>query len=100
MLGTFILEGGGKDVRDTLLLTKKSAQMYAERLTELTTALGFDGWLVNLLKLIPGLHFFVTSSNGSYGLLDVLTAYFFSSLKKEEKRKIGLFFIVDFYKLA
>ncbi|XP_004148185.2 cytosolic endo-beta-N-acetylglucosaminidase 1 isoform X2 [Cucumis sativus] len=48
VLGTFILEGGGKDVRDTLLLTKESAQMYAERLTELTIALGFDGWLMNM----------------------------------------------------
>lgn len=29
-----------------LLATKASAQMYAERLTELAVTLGFDGWLV------------------------------------------------------
>ncbi|XP_028102825.1 uncharacterized protein LOC114302063 isoform X2 [Camellia sinensis] len=31
-----------------LLATKESAHMYAERLTELATALGFDGWLEKL----------------------------------------------------
>lgn len=42
------MEGGGKDVRDTLLASKDSAEMYAGRLTELAVALGFDGWLVLL----------------------------------------------------
>ncbi|XP_022957025.1 cytosolic endo-beta-N-acetylglucosaminidase 1-like [Cucurbita moschata] len=48
VLGTFILEGGGEAARDTLLSTNESAQMYAERLTELAIALGFDGWLMNM----------------------------------------------------
>ncbi|XP_008454832.3 cytosolic endo-beta-N-acetylglucosaminidase 1-like [Cucumis melo] len=48
VLGTFIVEGGGTDVRDTLLSSKDSAEMYAERLTELSMALGFDGWLLNM----------------------------------------------------
>jgi mannosyl-glycoprotein endo-beta-N-acetylglucosaminidase len=29
-----------------MFATKDSAQMYAERLSELAAALGFDGWLV------------------------------------------------------
>ncbi|XP_038876448.1 cytosolic endo-beta-N-acetylglucosaminidase 1-like isoform X2 [Benincasa hispida] len=45
VLGTFILEEGGTDVRDTLLSSKDSAEMYAERLTELAIALDLmDGW--------------------------------------------------------
>ncbi|KAA0035909.1 cytosolic endo-beta-N-acetylglucosaminidase 1 isoform X1 [Cucumis melo var. makuwa] len=35
VLGTFILEGGGEAVRDTLLSSKDSAELFAER---------FDGW--------------------------------------------------------
>lgn len=37
----------GKKLADKLLSTKDSAHMYAERLTELAVALGFDGWLVS-----------------------------------------------------
>lgn len=48
VLGTFIMEWDeGKIMANKLLLSKESAQMYAERLTELATALGFDGWLVS-----------------------------------------------------
>lgn len=39
--------GEGKTRADKLLLTKDSCKMYAERLTELAVALGFDGWLVS-----------------------------------------------------
>jgi hypothetical protein len=50
VLGTFITEWDeGKANCDVLLSTKESAQMYAERLTELAVQLGFDGWLVNIL---------------------------------------------------
>lgn len=31
-----------------MLATEASAQMYAERLTELAAYLGFDGWLINI----------------------------------------------------
>ncbi|XP_010921546.1 cytosolic endo-beta-N-acetylglucosaminidase 1 [Elaeis guineensis] len=49
VLGTFITEWDeGTAICNTLLSSKTSAQMYAERLTELATALGFDGWLVNM----------------------------------------------------
>ncbi|URE11860.1 Glycosyl hydrolase family 85 [Musa troglodytarum] len=49
VLGTFLTEWDeGRDICDTLLLSKESSQMYAERLTELATTLGFDGWLVNI----------------------------------------------------
>ncbi|CAL0320340.1 unnamed protein product [Lupinus luteus] len=49
VLGTFITEWDeGRAACDTLLSTKESAQMYAERLTELASALGFDGWLINM----------------------------------------------------
>ncbi|XP_038877781.1 LOW QUALITY PROTEIN: cytosolic endo-beta-N-acetylglucosaminidase 1-like [Benincasa hispida] len=48
VLGTFIVEGGGEHVRDTLLSSKDSAKMYAECLAELAIALGFDGWLMNM----------------------------------------------------
>ncbi|KAJ0228812.1 hypothetical protein HA466_0321950 [Hirschfeldia incana] len=30
------------------LLLKSPAQMYAERLVELSTCLGFDGWMINI----------------------------------------------------
>ncbi|KAJ6824677.1 cytosolic endo-beta-N-acetylglucosaminidase 1-like [Iris pallida] len=49
VLGTFIAEWKeGEEICKTLLSTKESAQMYAERLAELAVALGFDGWLVNM----------------------------------------------------
>ncbi|KAL8051368.1 hypothetical protein ABFX02_06G143700 [Erythranthe guttata] len=49
VLGTFIMEGEDGDKQATkLLATKTSAQMYAERLTELAVAMGFDGWLINM----------------------------------------------------
>ena len=51
VLGTFITEGGegstGAEVCKTLLASKESARMYADRLAELAKALGFDGWLVS-----------------------------------------------------
>ncbi|MCD9640683.1 hypothetical protein HAX54_026133 [Datura stramonium] len=37
-----------KLLANKLLSSKNSAQMYAERLSELAFALGFDGWLVNM----------------------------------------------------
>jgi len=47
VLGTFITEWDeGAEICKEMLATEASAQMYAERLTELATALGFDGWLV------------------------------------------------------
>ncbi|KAK4385292.1 Cytosolic endo-beta-N-acetylglucosaminidase 1 [Sesamum angolense] len=52
VLGTFIMEWEeGRKRADKLLSTKDSAQMYAERLTELAVALGFDGWLKDFPKL-------------------------------------------------
>eukprot|EP01018_Ginkgo_biloba_P000094 Gb_18481 [translate_table: standard] len=46
VLGTFITEWDeGKTICKTLLASKESAQMYAERLAELAIQLGFDGWL-------------------------------------------------------
>ncbi|KAH6773881.1 Glycosyl hydrolase family 85 [Perilla frutescens var. frutescens] len=49
VLGTFILEWDeGAKIAERLLSTKTSAEMYAERLTELAVALGFDGWLINM----------------------------------------------------
>lgn len=51
VLGTFITEWDeGRVICDRLLSTKESAHLYAERLTELAVALGFDGWLVCLWK--------------------------------------------------
>ncbi|KAF3330467.1 cytosolic endo-beta-N-acetylglucosaminidase-like protein [Carex littledalei] len=48
VLGTFITEWEeGAKISKRLLATKESAQMYAERLAELATVLGFDGWLIN-----------------------------------------------------
>lgn len=50
MLGTFITEWDeGKATCREMLATKESAQMYAERLAELSTSLGFDGWLVSFV---------------------------------------------------
>ncbi|KAI8007566.1 Cytosolic endo-beta-N-acetylglucosaminidase 2 [Camellia lanceoleosa] len=47
VLGTFITEwDDGRVNANKLLATKESAHMYAELLTKLATALGFDGWLV------------------------------------------------------
>ncbi|CAA0834429.1 Cytosolic endo-beta-N-acetylglucosaminidase 1 [Striga hermonthica] len=66
VLGTFIMEWDeGKKLADKLLLTKDSAQMYAERLTELAVVLGFDGWLINMEvtldpEQIPNLKEFVS----------------------------------------
>ncbi|XP_059666790.1 cytosolic endo-beta-N-acetylglucosaminidase 1-like [Cornus florida] len=49
VLGTFITEWDeGRVIANKLLSTKQSAQVYAERLTELAVALGFDGWLINM----------------------------------------------------
>ncbi|XP_059666789.1 cytosolic endo-beta-N-acetylglucosaminidase 1-like [Cornus florida] len=49
VLGTFITEWAeGRVIANKLLSTRESAQMYAERLTELAVALGFDGWLINM----------------------------------------------------
>ncbi|RCV18184.1 hypothetical protein SETIT_3G280100v2 [Setaria italica] len=49
VLGTFITEWDkGAEVCKEMLATEASAQMYAERLTELAAALGFDGWLINI----------------------------------------------------
>lgn len=51
VLGTFITEWDeGTEIANKLLSTKESAHMYAERLTELAVALGFDGWLVTLIS--------------------------------------------------
>ncbi|KAG7635173.1 Glycoside hydrolase family 85 [Arabidopsis suecica] len=47
VLGTFITEWD--EVKATckeMLATRESAQMYAVRLAELATSLGFDGWLI------------------------------------------------------
>ncbi|EFH38707.1 glycosyl hydrolase family 85 protein [Arabidopsis lyrata subsp. lyrata] len=52
-------------VKVKMLATKESAQMYAERMAELATALGFDGWLINIEndideEQIPNLKEFVS----------------------------------------
>ncbi|XP_010486748.1 PREDICTED: cytosolic endo-beta-N-acetylglucosaminidase 2-like [Camelina sativa] len=66
VLGTFITEWDeGKATCKEMLATKESAQMYAERLAELATALGFDGWLINIEneideEQIPNLKEFVS----------------------------------------
>ncbi|XP_057784667.1 cytosolic endo-beta-N-acetylglucosaminidase 1 isoform X2 [Salvia miltiorrhiza] len=45
----------GKIRADKLLASKDSLRMYADRLTELAVALGFDGWLLNMeVTLDPG----------------------------------------------
>ncbi|KAH6762823.1 Glycosyl hydrolase family 85 [Perilla frutescens var. hirtella] len=56
VLGTFIMEWDeGKKRADTLLASKDSVHMYADRLTELAVSLGFDGWLINMeVNLDPG----------------------------------------------
>ncbi|XP_068635389.1 cytosolic endo-beta-N-acetylglucosaminidase 1-like [Aristolochia californica] len=65
VLGTFITEWDeGKAICDVLLSTKESAELYAERLTELAVSLGFDGWLLNIevnldVAQIPNLEEFV-----------------------------------------
>ena len=52
VLGTFITEWDkGAEVCREMLATEASAQMYADRLTELAATLGFDGWLVISLML-------------------------------------------------
>ncbi|AQK93338.1 Cytosolic endo-beta-N-acetylglucosaminidase 1 [Zea mays] len=49
VLGTFIAEWDeGVKICKEMLATEASAQMYAERLTELAHTLGFDGWLINI----------------------------------------------------
>ncbi|CAK7325923.1 unnamed protein product [Dovyalis caffra] len=49
VLGTFITEWDeGKAICNKLLSTKESAHTYAELLSELAVALGFDGWLLNM----------------------------------------------------
>ncbi|XP_060964598.1 cytosolic endo-beta-N-acetylglucosaminidase 1-like [Cannabis sativa] len=66
VLATFIVEwDAGIAIADKLLETEESSQMYAERLTELAVALGFDGWLLNMeVKLnvnqIPNLKTFIS----------------------------------------
>lgn len=48
-MGTFITEWDkGAEICKEMLATEASAHMYAERLTELTATLGFDGWLINI----------------------------------------------------
>lgn len=69
VLGTFLTEWDeGRVICDKLLSTKESAHMYAEYLTELAVALGFDGWLINMevkldLGQIPNLKEFVNHLN-------------------------------------
>ncbi|KAJ1262336.1 hypothetical protein BS78_09G099000 [Paspalum vaginatum] len=66
VLGTFIAEWDkGAEVCKEMLATKDSAQMYADRLTELAATLGFDGWLINIevnldVQFIDNLKEFVT----------------------------------------
>ncbi|KAK6929511.1 Glycoside hydrolase, family 85 [Dillenia turbinata] len=65
VLGNFITEWDeGRAICNELLLTKESAQLYAERLAELAVALGFDGWLLNIetnldVDQIPNLKEFI-----------------------------------------
>ncbi|XP_060178916.1 cytosolic endo-beta-N-acetylglucosaminidase 1 isoform X2 [Lycium barbarum] len=66
VLGTFIMEWDeGKLLANKLSSSTNSAQMYAERLSELAAALGFDGWLVNMevsvdVRQIPNLKEFIS----------------------------------------
>nr|XP_043631367.1 cytosolic endo-beta-N-acetylglucosaminidase 1 [Erigeron canadensis] len=66
VLGTFIVEWAeGKLIAEQFLETTTIAEMYAERLSELAVALGFDGWLINMevsldIKKIPILKKFVS----------------------------------------
>ncbi|XP_071734387.1 cytosolic endo-beta-N-acetylglucosaminidase 1-like [Rutidosis leptorrhynchoides] len=65
VLGTFIVEwDDGRLIANELLETTTVAKMYAERLSELAVALGFDGWLINMevsldIEKIPVLKEFV-----------------------------------------
>lgn len=53
VLGTFLTEWDeGRIISDKLLSSMEYARMCAERLTELATALGFDGWLVTLSSFL------------------------------------------------
>ncbi|KAL0696177.1 hypothetical protein Bca4012_063357 [Brassica carinata] len=66
VLGTFIKEWDeDKATCNEMLAAKESAQMYAERLVELSTCLGFDGWMINIEneideEQIPNLKEFVS----------------------------------------
>ncbi|KAD7480230.1 hypothetical protein E3N88_03366 [Mikania micrantha] len=66
VLGTFIVEWDeGKVIAEQFLATTAVAKMYAERLSELAVALGFDGWLINMevslnVEKIPILKEFVS----------------------------------------
>ncbi|GJW44882.1 cytosolic endo-beta-N-acetylglucosaminidase 1 isoform X1, partial [Tanacetum coccineum] len=66
VLGTFIVEWDeGKLIAEQFLETTAVAEMYAERLSELAVALGFDGWLINMevnldIARIPILKHFVS----------------------------------------
>ncbi|XP_026378303.1 cytosolic endo-beta-N-acetylglucosaminidase 1-like [Papaver somniferum] len=64
-LGTFIVEWDERKlIYNDIFATKQSAQRYAERLSELAVALGFDGWMINIeekldVKQIPNMKEFV-----------------------------------------
>ncbi|XP_039038812.1 cytosolic endo-beta-N-acetylglucosaminidase 1-like [Hibiscus syriacus] len=66
VLGTFITgDPDGYAICHEMLSTKESAHKYAERLTELAVALGFDGWLLNIennidVNQIPNLKEFIS----------------------------------------
>ncbi|KAI3519722.1 hypothetical protein L1887_08937 [Cichorium endivia] len=66
VLGTFIVEWGeGSLIANEFLASNTVADMYAERLSELAVALGFDGWLINMevsldIEKIPILKQFVS----------------------------------------
>ncbi|KAK1409381.1 hypothetical protein QVD17_35907 [Tagetes erecta] len=66
VLGTFIVEWDeGRVIAEQFLATTEVAKMYAERLSELAVALGFDGWLINMevslnVEKIPILKEFVS----------------------------------------
>ncbi|KAJ0046942.1 hypothetical protein Pint_06578 [Pistacia integerrima] len=66
VLGTFILEWDeGRIMANELLSTKESTHLYAERLAELASKLGFDGWLLNMeveldVKQIPNMKEFIS----------------------------------------
>ncbi|XP_031248285.1 cytosolic endo-beta-N-acetylglucosaminidase 1 [Pistacia vera] len=66
VLGTFILEWDeGSIIANELLSTKESTHLYAERLAELASKLGFDGWLLNMevkldVKQIPNMKEFIS----------------------------------------
>ncbi|KAI3799929.1 hypothetical protein L1987_35235 [Smallanthus sonchifolius] len=66
VLGTFIVEWDeGRVIAEQFLATTEVAKTYAERLSELAFALGFDGWLINMevslnVEKIPILKEFVS----------------------------------------